>query len=338
MSDGDEERRYSVYKLTTPSRKAYIGMTCQTPEQRWQNGYGYNKNRHFWNAIQLYHWDNIRREVLFAGLTRKEAERIEAALIKYYKSDDPRYGYNNCPGAGMVSQYTIQRASESLGKRWDDPEYKQRMIKNSKTRWANPNFRERMLDIRAKPEVRARLSKSSKKKWENPEYRMKMANVRQKLFKNTDIKMRISKSVKKAMENPELRKILSERSREAWADPDIRTKYLDSLKMARNNPEFKKKWLESVTSPEKKERQSISMKKLWTDHPEIFSRSSEARRKAVICIETGIIYKSATEAARCTRASNANICACCKHYPQKNTAGGYHWEYYTPDAQQQEGA
>lgn len=47
--------------------------------------------------------------------------------------------------------------------------------------------------------------------------------------------------------------------------------------------------------------------------------------KAVMCIETGIVYDSGTEAHLQTGIANSNISKCCKN-PQK-TAGGYHWKY-----------
>lgn len=31
---------YTIYKHISPSNKAYIGITSQQPNKRWQNGYG----------------------------------------------------------------------------------------------------------------------------------------------------------------------------------------------------------------------------------------------------------------------------------------------------------
>lgn len=48
--------------------------------------------------------------------------------------------------------------------------------------------------------------------------------------------------------------------------------------------------------------------------------------KKVICLETGEIFKSASEAARVYKGSgNSNISACCRG--TRKTAGGYHWKY-----------
>lgn len=49
-------------------------------------------------------------------------------------------------------------------------------------------------------------------------------------------------------------------------------------------------------------------------------------RKKVICIETQIIYKSISEAAKLNNLHESHITKCCKH--QRKTCGGYHWEYY----------
>lgn len=52
--------------------------------------------------------------------------------------------------------------------------------------------------------------------------------------------------------------------------------------------------------------------------------SNMARRKPVMCVETGAIYASRSEAERMTGANNGGICACIKG--DAKTAGGYHWK------------
>lgn len=66
---------YTVYLHTSPSRKRYVGITCQKPKHRWQNGLGYCYNEYFTNAIKKYGWDNIKHEILFENLTKEEAKR-----------------------------------------------------------------------------------------------------------------------------------------------------------------------------------------------------------------------------------------------------------------------
>lgn len=66
---------FVVYKHTTPNGKVYIGITGNEPRKRWNNGNGYRGNKHFWNAILKYGWDNIAHEILFDGLTQDQAEK-----------------------------------------------------------------------------------------------------------------------------------------------------------------------------------------------------------------------------------------------------------------------
>ena len=48
------------------------------------------------------------------------------------------------------------------------------------------------------------------------------------------------------------------------------------------------------------------------------------RNKKVLCIETGVLYKSIREAERHTNIHNGSISRCCR---KLTTAGGYHWKY-----------
>lgn len=54
----------------------------------------------------------------------------------------------------------------------------------------------------------------------------------------------------------------------------------------------------------------------------------KATSKAVRCIETGVVYKSAAEARRKTGILANMISYCCRKKGYYKTAGGYHWEFY----------
>ena len=114
----NKDRRYVVYKHTSPNGKCYIGMTRQNPpEKRWgYNGNGYCDNEHFSRAISKYSWENIKHEILFTNLTKEEAEQKEIELIAFYDSMNPDKGYNMTPGGSYnvnvvlkpVKQYTAE--------------------------------------------------------------------------------------------------------------------------------------------------------------------------------------------------------------------------------------
>lgn len=92
------EVKWCVYRHTCPNNKVYIGITCRKPQSRWNNGNGYKANKHFFNAINKYGWENIKHEVLACGLNRDEAKNFEIALIATHKSNLPEFGYNHSTG------------------------------------------------------------------------------------------------------------------------------------------------------------------------------------------------------------------------------------------------
>ena len=63
---------YTVYMHTSPSNKRYIGVTKQKPISRWRtDGSGYKHNKHFWNAIQKYGWDNFEHIIIEEGFSTR---------------------------------------------------------------------------------------------------------------------------------------------------------------------------------------------------------------------------------------------------------------------------
>lgn len=85
-------KRYKVYKHTFPNGKVYIGITLQTLADRCGSGYYHNPTMQ--KAIWEYGWNNIESEILFDELTKKQALKLEAKLIRQYKSSNPEFGYN----------------------------------------------------------------------------------------------------------------------------------------------------------------------------------------------------------------------------------------------------
>lgn len=111
-----DSTQYKVYVHITPSNKYYIGITCNTLDGRWGvDGCNYKYNKHFYNAIQKYGWDNIKHLVLFENLTQELACLIEIELIKKYNTTDNNYGYNISPG-GNLGNYGIKLSDETKAK------------------------------------------------------------------------------------------------------------------------------------------------------------------------------------------------------------------------------
>lgn len=86
---------YSIYKLTLPDGRAYIGMTQQKKlYNRWQYGSGYSKNIPFYNEIVNCGWKNIKKEVLEQVPNKELALIREKYYIGIYKTFLPEYGFN----------------------------------------------------------------------------------------------------------------------------------------------------------------------------------------------------------------------------------------------------
>jgi len=116
----DEDRKYCVYKHTSPSGKVYIGITAQNPLRRWKNGNGYRGQPFIFNAIQKYGWENFKHEILYEKLTKNEAEEKEVELIAYHKSNQREFGYNIANGGnsvGKMSEETKLKLSSYRGEK-----------------------------------------------------------------------------------------------------------------------------------------------------------------------------------------------------------------------------
>lgn len=100
--------KYIVYKHTAPNGKVYVGITGKDVEQRWQNGRGYRRNNHFWNAIKKYGWENIKHEILGLGLTKEKACELEKYYISKFHSDNQNFGYNLTSGGEQGAKHSLE--------------------------------------------------------------------------------------------------------------------------------------------------------------------------------------------------------------------------------------
>lgn len=250
------EMAYCVYKHTSPSGKVYIGITAQRVKKRWQAGFGYKRNSHFWNAIQKYGWDNFSHEILYTGLTAEEAFEEEKRLIAEYKSNDQKFGYNlSCGGE-----------SGNTGVKMPD-------------------------------HVKENLIRLSTGRHPSEETRKKLSAARKGVKFTEEHKRKISESLKgKPREGHPMAEEAKEKIRQA--------------NLGRKNPH---KGVPRSAETRKKLSESLKGK-------------LAPNRKKVICVETGEIFDSLTEGAKCKGTNEQNVSACLRG--KRNKAGGYHWEFY----------
>lgn len=113
----EEENNYTIYiHKNIINNKVYIGITSRDPNIRWANGNGYYNNKHFYNAIKKYGWeDGFVHEIIKNNLSKSDAEILEIELIKKYDATNPLKGYNIDLGgysAGRHSKETKNKISE----------------------------------------------------------------------------------------------------------------------------------------------------------------------------------------------------------------------------------
>lgn len=129
--------------------KKYVGITSRKVEYRWNNGRGYEHNKHFSAAINKYGWENFEHEVLYDHLTKEEAQAKEIELIALWHTNDREFGYNSSsggePGNGVKpTREAIQKRIEARrGFRFSE-ETKEKMRQH--TACTRPDVRQKALE------------------------------------------------------------------------------------------------------------------------------------------------------------------------------------------------
>ena len=98
----DKKGCWFVYQHLSPTGKSYIGITQQSPEDRWRKGNGYRKQEKFYNAIKKYGWDSFQHNILEENINEETASYWEKYYIK--KFDSYYNGYNATEGGLNVYQ------------------------------------------------------------------------------------------------------------------------------------------------------------------------------------------------------------------------------------------
>ena len=109
---------YSVYKLTLPNGKVYIGQTVQDVDDRWCGGFGYRENSDLFRAVFWYGWMNVKKEVLATKLSKYRSLEMEHNMILQCNSVEEGYNGNNGHLEGGLPPslfYTINGGNDLSG-------------------------------------------------------------------------------------------------------------------------------------------------------------------------------------------------------------------------------
>ena len=140
------EAHYTVYKLTSPKGKIYIGCTGGSPTKRWNSGYGYQHNIFLNEDIKKYGWKAFTKEIACEKLTKEGAEEIEKQLIELLDARNPIKGYNVFTG-GAKKDSQVSNAGKKrmritkIRMFQSDPDYSARISKTCKEKFASAEYR-----------------------------------------------------------------------------------------------------------------------------------------------------------------------------------------------------
>lgn len=168
-----KSRKWCVYMHTNKlNGKRYIGITSQNPIRRWgTKGTKYKKNKHFWAAIQKYGWNNFKHEIILYDEIYEYACAVEKCLIRHYKSNLSKYGYNQSIGGDKAS----------LGKKLSD-ETKRKLSEANKGKVMPQEVRDKISQTekgRVFPDdVKKKISKGLKGRVLSDESRKKMSDAK----------------------------------------------------------------------------------------------------------------------------------------------------------------
>ena len=283
------EAHYTVYKLTDPYGKIYIGCTGQTVERRWSGGRGYNNRTPVRSAINEFGWEKFKKEILCEKLTRAGGEKLEKWFIAYFESADPEKGYNRFLGGlgkGVhMSEATKQTCREVKNRQYEEhPELIEKIRDGVNAAYENdPVYRERISKgVRAAyerdPAIKMRIGNTVRQLWQDENYRRRATEGRIAfLIKNPELSAEMQRKRKQFyQEHPERRRLISEQMSRYLLSPQGR------------------KFVEA-----------------------------DGRPKPVRCVETGEEYPSQRAAEKAT--GFTGIHKACSGL--QTVSGGYHWVY-----------
>lgn len=172
------QTKYYLYLHTFPNNKYYVGITRQDVNNRWKkDGKGYKTQKVMWKAIQKYGWNNIKHEIIFESINKKEIEQKERYYItEVYHSNDKKFGYNIESGGNYTGKASISTIEKRIKKLKGKKRSKEQIKRISDAHKG----------IHMKEETKQKMSKIMSKKYigkNNPMYGKKLTKEhREKLL------------------------------------------------------------------------------------------------------------------------------------------------------------
>jgi len=241
---------FTIYKLTFASGKSYIGQTTRKLQTRITQ----HKNSTYAGSMLAVHcaWrlygDPISIEAIGTFDSQEELNEAERQAIVAQKTMSPD-GYNVAVGGETApskspevaakisakakgrkhSENTKERLAKETAKRWEDPEYVQRMKEMAKAVTNSPEYKEA-----ASQRMKERWAKKKADGWTMPEETK--AKMRGKV-RSEETRMKMSKSAKLRKREPfseDTKKKMSENAKNQAADLEFLERRAAAISAAMN--------------------------------------------------------------------------------------------------------
>lgn len=296
-----------IYMYTFPNMKRYIGQTYRTLENRQGPGFReYKRQPVLYAAIQKYGINNIQQDILFDNIpTQEEANRLESICILLFKTNcakfrNPSYGYNLTDGGASCKNYGNKVICLENGTTYINASTASiRLFGHSGyTSKINACCRGVIYQTHGLHFMSA------------DDYTKDAANAR---LNHQRAKSRRSRSVY-CIEVDQYFETATEAARYLGDTFGVHTSSSHIMRNCRKQ--------ESTSGG----YHFLFAEDVNEDNIIRALLKPPTRHRAVRCVETGAVYQRVIDAAKDYGIKrNSSISACCKH--QRQTAGGYHWEY-----------
>lgn len=294
-----EEKKHTVYKHVSPEGKIYVGCTSQKLNHRFgKNGNGYKFHKQLYSDIEKYGWDNFKHEIVASGLNEDDAYSLEKELIHSQHSMDPTKSYNIATGGKGVTGLSGEK----------HPMYGKRHTEESRRK-----MREASIGRSISEETRRKISESNKGRVPSEYQLSRIIESNRNRIVTEESKQKNREAHLGRRHTEESRRKMSESRMGHPVSEETRRKL--SIANTGKHP-----------SEETLIKLSIShMGKHPSEETLEKMRKSSPNKKRTMCIETGIIYESASEAGRINGLLSKRISDACNGVSK--TSGGYHWKY-----------
>ncbi len=234
----------TIYKLTSPSGKAYIGITAATIEERWKwHRHTARKgiNRPLYNAMRTFTIMRMWKKEILHHITDKEtALKKEREEITNHSTLHPA-GYNLSTGGQLPSGPALKAA-------WADPVKKAERIRKMRIITTSPEFKAKCKAAMNRPEVKANIAAAIQRRKELNALKPKPAKPQRPLLSKEERGKRISAGMLASTKPRKPRKQVNMTAEE-------KKRISDKVKVALTN----------YWTPERREEARVKAHALWTD-------------------------------------------------------------------------